>query len=200
MGERGRKVFSHAGSDFPCFPEPKKCLVSGSEELEKLARAALGRPVRLPVFPRSACPWGLPSEENSLRLHLNKKLEPEAAGAPGVVWGTVGGITVLCSGFLGVRNLQISSSPWLLQLEPTEPALDENQGPDSLGRSPQQHAWLALACAGLGDCELLQALSFSSVLLFHSITRAPDVRGKAAVVPGRGRVKIRCSPLTAARL
>lgn len=66
MGERGRKVFSHAGSDtYPCLPEPKKHLVSGSEELEKLARAALGRLVHLPAFLRSACMWGLPSKENS---------------------------------------------------------------------------------------------------------------------------------------
>lgn len=97
MGERERKVFSHAGSDtYPCLPEPKKHLVSGSEELEKLARAALGRLVRLPVLPRSACPWGLPHKE-----HLNKKLEPEAVGARGVVWGVAGCIAVLCSVFGG---------------------------------------------------------------------------------------------------
>lgn len=81
MEEHGRKVFSHAGSDtYPCLPKPKNRLVSGSEELEKLARAAWGRSVRLPAFPRSACLWGLPSEQDSLRLHLNKKLEPEAVG------------------------------------------------------------------------------------------------------------------------
>ena len=115
MGERGRKVFSHAGSDtYPCFPEPKKRLVSGSEELEELARAALGRPVRLPVFPRSACPWGLPSEENSLRLHVNKKpslKQRERVGWFGGRW-EVSPCSALV--FLGVRNLQISSSPWLL--------------------------------------------------------------------------------------
>lgn len=101
MGEHGRKVFSHAGSGtYPCLPEPKKSLVSGSEELEKLARAAWGRLVHLQAFPRSACLGGrLPSGENSLHLHINKKLEPEAVGARGVVWGTVGGVTLLCSGF-----------------------------------------------------------------------------------------------------
>lgn len=73
-GECGRKVFSHAGSDtYPCLPEPKKHLVSGSKELEKLAQAALGRLVHLPAFPRSACVWGLPSKENSLHLHFKEK-------------------------------------------------------------------------------------------------------------------------------
>lgn len=117
MGKHGRKLFSHAGSDtYPCLSEPKKRLVSGSEELEKLERAARGRLVRLPAFPRSACLWGLPSKENSLRLHLSKKLQPEAVGARGVVWGTVGGITMLCSGFRGLvtcKFLLRRGSRWL---------------------------------------------------------------------------------------
>lgn len=81
MGECGRKVFSRAGSS----PHPKKSLVSGSEELEKLAGAAVGRLVLLAVFLCFGCLWGLPSQENYLHLHLNKKLEPEAVGACGVV-------------------------------------------------------------------------------------------------------------------
>lgn len=66
MGEGGRKVFSHAGSN----PHPKKSLVSGSEELEKRAGAEVGRLVFLPVSPCFGCLSGLPSQGNFLHLHL----------------------------------------------------------------------------------------------------------------------------------
>lgn len=132
MGECGRKVFRHAGSN----PHLKESLVSGSEELEKHAGAAVGRLVLLPAFPCSGCLWGLPSQENFLHLHLNKKLEPEAVGACGVVWRMVGGVIVLCSVFCRGGKLQLSSLQCLLQLKSTEPpksSWDEPQGPDSLG-------------------------------------------------------------------
>lgn len=143
MGEHGRKVFSHAGSDtYPCFPEPKTRLVSGSEELEKLAGAARGRLVCLPAFPRSACLRGLPSAENALHLHLNKKLEPET-----VLWGMVGRChpALLCVFWVG--NLQLSSSVWLSQLEPTASSVCAGE-PGA--RQPWQKSPVArLACPGM---------------------------------------------------
>lgn len=144
MGECGRKVFSHAGSN----PRPKRSLVSGSEELEKLAGAAVGWLVLLPAFPCSGCLWGLPSQENFLHLQLNKKLEPQAVGMCGVVWRVVGGVTVLCSVFYRGGKLQLSSLQCLLQLKSPEP-------PKPPCRSPRGQAALAeslaagLACPGM---------------------------------------------------
>lgn len=192
MGECGRKVFSHAGSN----PHPKKSLVSGSEELEKLAGAAVGRLVLLPAFPCFGCLWGLPSQGNFLHLHLNKKLKPEAVGVCGVVWRVVGGVIML-SLFCRGGKLQLSSLQCLLQLkspEPPSPPVHEPQGPGQPLLNPFLPAWLALARTGLGNCQLLQALSFAA--LIHSLKSAPAVWDKAMGIPGWGWVGIRCSRVT----
>lgn len=73
----------------------------------------------------------------------------------GLVREVVGGVTVLYPSFqeVVIWKLSLLRCDCCSQSPPRPlPSVDEKQRPDNLGRSPQQHAWLVLACAGPGDC------------------------------------------------